>query len=164
MPSFGGLSEAMATENRFAELAALIAASKRARFGRGVRQDIIDSAEQHLGMRFPPSYRWWLLEYGAGYLGGYELQGLFPEPIVKRDPEVPLIGDIVDLSNRNANLRWYPSHLLEILSYEGDEVYFFDTRRRSNDGEWPVVCIYAGASEPEDVAPNFAEFLRRQLG
>lgn len=156
----------MATDDGFTKLAALIASSKRAKFGRGTPADIIADAERHLGMQFPPSYRWWLANYGAGYIGGHELQGLFPLPLETRDPDMPLIGDIVDRARQNAANRLYPSHLLELLSYEGDEVYFFDTRRRSSDDEWPVVCIYAGSSEPEpeDVARSFAEFLPRQLG
>ena len=154
----------METDNRFAELAALIASSRRAQFGPGVLPEIVADAERHLGVRFPPSYRWWLLNHGAGYLSGHELQGLCPEPIAKRDPEMPPVGDIVNLAHRNAAANQYPSHLIEILSYEGDETYFFDTPRCSADGEWPVVCIGAGASDPQDIAADFAEFLRRQLG
>ena len=153
----------MATDDGFIELAALISSSKRAKFGHGTPLEIIADAEKHLGMQFPPSYRWWLAKYGGGYLGGHEFQGLFPQPIADRDPDLPLIGDIVDRAQQNTVAPLYPSHLLELLSYEGDEVYFFDTRRRSNDGEWPVVCICAGSSEPEDVARSFAEFLPRHL-
>jgi hypothetical protein len=154
----------MDTNDRFAELSALIAASRRAKFGRGVGPEIIADAERHLGLQFPPSYRWWLNRYGAGYLGGYELQGLFNEPIAARDPELPLVGDIVDRAGRNAAAKLYPPHLLELLSHEGDEIYFFDTLRRSADGEYPIVCLCAGNREPVDIAVSFAEFLRRELG
>src|SRR5262245_47005781 len=109
----------MATDDRFTVLAAFIASSKRASFGHGTRTDIIADAEMHLGMPFPPSYRWWLAKYGAGYLGGYELQGLFPESIADRDLDLPLVGDIVDRARQNAVALLYPLHLLEILSYEG---------------------------------------------
>jgi hypothetical protein len=153
----------VAADPRFADLAALIASSKRANFARGVPEALIADAEQHLGLRFPPSYRWWLAEYGAGYVGGYELQGLFAQPMAERDPDLPLIGDIVDLARRNATSGWCPAHLLELLSYEGDEVYFFDTRRRSTGDEWPVVCIHAGTPDLMDVASSFAEWLKREL-
>src|SRR5690606_5236305 len=102
-------------------------------------------------------------KYGAGYLDGYELNGLFAERIAVRDPKMPVIGDIIDCARRNTDAAFYPTYLLELLSYEGDKVYLFDTRQRSTDGEWPVVCINAGSAESRDVARSFAEFLLRHL-
>jgi hypothetical protein len=154
----------VAADSRFASLVAPIASSKRAKFARGVPEAIIADAEQHLGLRFPPSYRWWLAEYGAGYLGGYELQSLLPQPIAERDSDLPLVGDIVDTAGRNAASVLRPAHLLELLSYEGDEVYFFDTARRSAAEEWPVVCLHSGTQEVVDVAGSFREWLERELG
>lgn len=145
------------------ELETRIASSQRANFGTGTPIQFILDAENYLGMMFPPTYRWWLQRYGTGYLGGYELQGLFPELITDRDPEIPLIGDILELAKINHAAKRYPSHLLEILNYDGDEVYLFDTQRRSTTGEWPVVCIDANFSTIEDVADNFGHFLRMHL-
>jgi antitoxin YobK len=147
----------------FDDLKQRIASSQRAEFGHGTRLEIIHDAERHLGFAFPPSYRWWLEKYGCGYLGGYELQGLLDEPIAGRDPDMVVSGDIVDQARRNARKRLFPSHLLELLSFEGDEVYFFDTTRRSDDGEWPVVLITTESSEPETYASCFAGFLKKQL-
>ena len=154
----------MATPDRYERLADVIAASVRANFGRGVPEEVIADAERHLALKFPPSYRWWLAKYGAGYVGGHELQGLFPEKIIARDPDLPLMGDVVYLADLHAKRRGHPRHLLEILSYDGDEVYFLDTTRRSADGECPVVCRHAGGGELRDVAPDFATFLERELG
>lgn len=149
--------------DRYARLTEVIARSDRANFGRGVPEEVITDAERHFGIAFPPSYRWWLSNYGAGYVGGYELQGLFPEMIADREPEVQLIGDVVYLAGLRAKRSPNPGHLLEILSYEGDEAYFLDTARRGPDGEFPVVCRYAGSDELVDVAPDFAAFLEREL-
>jgi hypothetical protein len=44
----------MPSDNDYAELGALIAASKRAKIGHGVPEAIIADAEQHLGHDFPP--------------------------------------------------------------------------------------------------------------
>lgn len=161
--AIGRLTSIMNIDDRFIELAALIASSHRAKFGSGAPMEIIADAERHLGTPFPPSYRWWLASYGAGYLGGYEIQGLCPVLIVDRELDLPLIGDIIDCARRNTDAKLYPSHLLELLSYDGDEVYLFDTRRQSADGEWPIVCIRAGSSETEDVSGSFAQFLSEHL-
>jgi hypothetical protein len=153
----------MATPDRYTRLADVIARSERAKFGRGVSGEIIADAERHLGIAFPTSYRWWLTNYGAGYIGAHELQGLFPELISQREQGLPLIGDIVSLADRRSKRVGHPSHLLEILSYEGDEVYFLDTARRDLEGDCPIVCRYAGRDELLDVAPDFATFLEREL-
>jgi antitoxin YobK len=153
----------MAAPDQFVRLADIIARSERANFGNGVGEEVIADAERHLQRKFPPSYRWWLANYGAGYIGGYELQGLFPELIELREPGLPLIGDIVYLADQNMKRAAHPPHLLEILSYEGDEIYFLDTARRGTDGECPVVCLDAGSNEPHDIAPDFAGFLEREL-
>jgi antitoxin YobK len=153
----------MATPDRYDRLAEVIAKSERANFGHGVPEQVIADAERHLGVAFPPSYRWWLEKYGAGYIGGYELQGLVPEMIANREPDLPLIGDLVYLADLRAKRPGHPMHLLEILSYEGDEVYLLDTARRGPDGECPVVCRHAGSDELQDVAADFAGFLEREL-
>jgi hypothetical protein len=153
----------MATPDRFQSLATLIDRSPRAGFARGVAEEVIADAEHHLGLSFPPSYRWWLRNYGGGYLNGYALQGLFPEMIDAREPGEPLTGDVVHLATPNAQAPAHPKHLLEILSVEGDEVFFLDTARPSPDGEYPVVCRHAGAPGVQDVAPDFATFLEREL-
>jgi len=154
---------AMTTPDRYDRLAEVIARSDRANFGRGVAEEIIADAERHLGLAFPPSYRWWLARYGAGYIGGCELQGLFPELIAAREPDLPLVGDVVYLADLHAKRSGHQRHLLEILSYEGDEIYFLDTSRRGPDGECPVVCRYARGEKLQDAAPDFAAFLEREL-
>jgi hypothetical protein len=138
----------------------LIADSSRARFSKGVPEAVVADAEAVLGVRFPASYRDWLLRYGSGYLGSYELQGLEPELPSKRDPGEVYVGDVVStaLLNRAEGL---PSHLVEILNYEGDEVYYLDLT--AGGEEAPVVCREAGYDELRPAGGSFAEFLRREL-
>jgi hypothetical protein len=138
-----------------------IAASSRARFGAGVSDEVIRDAEAALGLQFPPSYRWWLGQYGAGYLGGYELQGLAPIRPSLRDPGEQYVGDVVYTALLN-RARGIPPHLLEVLDYEGDEVYFLDLSVVSG-GESPVVRQMDVAGRLEPVAASFADFLRREL-
>lgn len=146
----------------FDNLAARIAASQRAKFGHGVPEAIVADAESVLGVRFPMSYRWWLLRYGAGHLGGYELQGLAPVMPSERDPSEIYVGDVVRtaLLNRSAG---QPPQLLELLDYEGDEVYYLDLSNPTPDGEAPVLCRFIETGELESIAPSFAAFLEREL-
>ena len=142
-------------------LEARISASARARFGKGVADDVIADAEKALGVRFPISYRWWLQRYGGGHLGGYELQGLAPVKPSEREPDEAFIGDVVWTTSEN-RARGLPAHLLELVSYEDDEVYYLDLSRSAGD-ESPVICRHAGQAGFDDVASSFTEFLERQL-
>ena len=46
----------------------------------GAAEATISHAEATLGVRFPPSYRSFLAQFGAGYCNGLELAGLFHHP------------------------------------------------------------------------------------
>ena len=128
----------------------------------GVTEEVIADAEAVLGVVFPASYRWWLTVYGTGLLDGYELQGLFPSKPSERDPEDVLCGDIVFATLRDRRLFGQPHHLLELLSYEGDEVYYLDLSQ-AVDGEAPVVCRDVNAPDLDVDAPTFEAFLRKRL-
>jgi hypothetical protein len=145
------------------ELEAHIEASGRARFGQGVSEDVMLDAERFLGMRFPPSYRWWLRRYGAGYLGGHELQGLAPVKPSERDPSELFVGDVVGTARLNC-ARGHPKHLIELLNRDGDEIYYLDMSRVAEDGEAPVVCWSIDGHSYRDIAVSFAAFLEHELG
>jgi hypothetical protein len=144
------------------ELERRIATSRRAQFGKGVPEAVVADAERVMALRFPPSYRWWLLSYGAGYLGGYELQGLAPILPSERDPSEDLVGDVVQTARTN-RAAGQPAHLLELLNYEGDEVYYLDLASIAADGEAPVVCRRSGVADLDRVAESFAAFLAQQV-
>jgi hypothetical protein len=76
---------------------------------------------------------------------------------------LPLVGDVVYLADLRAERGKHPRHLLEILSYDGDEVYYLDLSRPGPDGEVPVVCRCAGSDELQDTAASFAQFVEREL-
>jgi len=142
----------------------LIASSKRLKAWRtsGVSEDVIADAERVLGVVFPTSYRSWLATYGTGYLDGYELQGLFDTKPSERDPSDVLSGDVVFTTQLNRQ-SGDPLHLIELVSYEGDEVYYLDLSRGVG-GEAPVVCRDATAPAHLKVdAQTFEAFLRKRL-
>lgn len=62
----------------FEDIAALIEQSGVAfpKPGNGVRRAAIDNAEKALGVALPASFKWWLLNYGCGQIGGDLVYGL----------------------------------------------------------------------------------------
>ncbi|SDD21053.1 SMI1/KNR4 family protein [Rhodococcus tukisamuensis] len=105
-------------------------------------RDRIENAQTRLGP-LPPSYRWWLGEYGAGWLGGAPIATVAPEES----------DEAITAGWRSAGPR-----LCFHTEEDGDE-HHFALDRRGADGEWPVVRRdrFDGAEYP--VAETFAGFL-----
>lgn len=137
------------------ELAAARIASRPdyANYGTGVPAAVIEKAVARLGLPFSPSYKWFLANYGVGYLGGYELNGLFPE--FYEDA----IGDIVVLALREETAGRPGIRQLELITFEGDETYYFDTTTPDRAGEYPIKCRDVTMEGDEVFAGNFYEFL-----
>ena len=98
-------------------------------------------------------------------MDGYELNGLFDEAHCE-PPLMDLalfVGDVVATHNRNsADSRW-PPQLVELLTYDGDETYCFDTSEGLVNGEYPVVVTGPRPAEGfERYAATFLEFLQRE--
>ena len=130
-----------------------------------VAEETICAAERRLGRRFPPSYRWFLSTYGAGELsGGYELAGLAPFLYDEDVDDLAVPGDIVYLAGVNKERGFRPDTQLELLSLDGDEVYYFDVESVVDSGEWPVMVELAGNEEAEVYARDFYEFLWKISG
>jgi hypothetical protein len=145
----------------FAALEASILVSSSSRFGSGVSDDVVDDAERTLGLAFPASYRWWLQRFGAGYLRGYALNGLFPIKPSERDPDEKLVGDVVAtaLLNRQSGM---PRHLLELINFDGDEIFLLDLAQ-SLHREAPVVIWTPSSGSNQPFAPTFGDFLHLHL-
>ena len=111
--------------------------------------ELIAAAEEALGFTFPPTYRRFLSDYGAGGVGGTEIYG-----VIDADFEDSSIPDGV----------WYNLQLrregqaetLYVFYAVGDGTDFcLDTEHVADDGEMPVVGIYLGAEDREKIAPDF---------
>lgn len=128
-------------------------------FGEHCSDELLALAEERLGLPLPPSYRWWCRHFGGGILGySYELSSVYWE-----GPDDPCpAGDIAYLAKINRENSRHGTELLELLNHDGGEVFYFDTTRRDDEGEYPVVVRYApGSCEP--YAANFLEFLKKRI-
>jgi hypothetical protein len=122
-------------------------------FGKGVCDASIAAAEVGLGVRLPPSYCWWLRNYGGGQIGGDLVYGLDEAGIGAPDVLALNRADLVE------GLR--QPH--EIMFYIGNEErFFFDMSRQYESGECPV-CHRMFGEDDIDYANTFDDFLRKRI-
>ena len=141
----------------------LIESHKHESFGsyaNGCSHIVIAKAEKRLGLAFPPSYIWWLVNYGGGQVGGTEIYSVYEKYHDQEEvDDIAYPGDIVFVAERARKRGVLPNGRLEIMNIDGDEVYYFDTSQSPADGEWPICLLEAGADQAEMYARNFLEFL-----
>ena len=107
--------------------------------------ELIARAEQAAGVRFPPTYRRFLSEYGAGNLGSTEIYG-----VIDDDFENSALPDAIwhNLTSRREGLFAF------YAVGEGTE-FCLDTTRTAPDGEMPIVAVDPSGETKEEVAPDF---------
>lgn len=138
------------------ELSQLIASSSEVHFGSAAdapSEEWIERAEQRLGVMLPPSYKWWLRNYGGGDVHGEEIFSIYG---IEFDEAVG--GDIV-YANEHREL---PPSRLAICDTGVDEEFYFDTSRADDNGEYEVVAFEHPDAE-STYASSFAEFLRKRI-
>jgi hypothetical protein len=115
---------------------------------------LVDAAEQALGLRFPPTYRRFLEDFGAGSFGSFEVLG-----VIDDDFEESTVPDGIwyTLSERESGL---PDDLA-VVGEVGDGT-LYGLRIDGNGGEAPVVLHEPGADDaPDEVAfEDFGAYLR----
>jgi len=114
-------------------------------------------AEQTLGVRFPPSYRRFLAEFGAGGIGSEEIYGLIDD-----DFENPQPPQTVGLTREFRRDRQISDDLIVIYNLGQGSYCALDMSRAGPDGEAPVVGFTPGLDRAGDdlevVAPDFGAF------
>lgn len=128
----------------------------------GVTDEVIRKAEGKLGIHFPPSYRFFLTQYGNVHGTPYEIAGLSHEAC--NDDEPPYWWDVVAC---NVQMRRNASGLISdqfvlISDDGGDYKFYLDTSRLDSQGECPVIVLGPGA-DGIVVADNFFDFLLRSF-
>lgn len=127
--------------------------------GQQIPETWIARAEAALGVHFPPSYRWWLENYGAAMLGD---QSVFT--ILQLDFDDACGPDIVyQQLNNVANGTAIPDGLVVFEPESSDEIYYFDLSSPDQSGEYPVMRKDLQFGTVELFAVSFAEFLLKQI-
>lgn len=116
-------------------------------------ESLIEKAEQTLNLKFPPTYRQFLKEFGCGDIGGEEFYGLIDEEFT--NSSVPN-GIWLTLNERkNIGL----ANEFVIIYSTGDGIYYaLDISRPGNEGECPVVELTPDGQKIKDVAEDFGKF------
>lgn len=117
---------------------------------------LITLAEDHLGIKFPEIYRRFLLEFGAGGLGSFEIYG-----VVRADFENSGIPDVVWFTLRQRNETNLPLFLLPVSELGDGELFCLDLRIQEG-GEASVIGFTSGFTSPHQnfdiVAEDFGKF------
>lgn len=123
-----------------------------------VKEAAIVEAERTLNVKFPRSYKAFLLQFGATHL----FAGLGPGR--HNDPEPPMFNHVVDMTTMSyrATRGNLPSGLVYVSSDGGDYHYYLDTSRPSLDSECPVIVLCPGR-DGIDVADSFVEFVEEVM-
>lgn len=124
--------------------------------------EFIAKAEEALGLTFPPSYRAFVSELGAGDVTGQEFYGVTEDRF-----EAATIPNGIWLTLQEREDCGLPETIV-IVSETGDGAYYaLDLEAAGQDGEAPVVLWRPHVSQPDDdrepVARSFGEFFRRQI-
>jgi hypothetical protein len=120
-------------------------------------ENIIFKAELILGLKFPPSYRFFLQTVGAGGPGKAYIPGL-----ITNTSQALKDGGIVwgELTDREKG--FHPKHLINIHDVGEGTTYCLDTSQMNEEGECPVVAWPLGGYEEtpvlEIIAPDFGTF------
>jgi hypothetical protein len=135
--------------------------SERARFVGPRDPALVASAEAAIGLRFPPSYRRFVTELGAGSIAGEEFYGVIGEDWTASPPDA--VG-LTLKDHRNGDL---PSHYIVVGDTDEGERYALDTSEAGGDGEHPVYIVTPGVdaedAPPERVADDFGSYFHGRL-
>ncbi len=121
-------------------------------FTGGVSEDIIRNAEKTLNLTFPESYRSFLMEFGAGDIGGEVVFGLIAKEHENSDM------DMMKITQVEHDYKM-PKYMAVIFYNSFDDcLYCLDTSQMK-EGECPVVRVSSDYEDVEIVAESFGEFL-----
>jgi len=127
-------------------------------------ESLIAAAEETLGLRFPPSYRTFVAELGAGSFGGEELYGVISD-------DASGIPEAVWMT-LEARRDWgLPSSMIVVYFDGGIDYFVLDTAAVDARGEAPVRVVTPGLSDftgelpvvESDFGALFAELVSEQL-
>ncbi|WP_050029915.1 SMI1/KNR4 family protein [Verrucomicrobium sp. BvORR034] len=116
----------------------------------------IRKAEQRLGMPFPPSYLWFLRNYGGGEITGDEVFSIY-----QMEFEEVFGGDIVFKYLAHIKDGTIAASEIPVCETDFGEVFILDASVRDESGEYPVYRLFG--KNRELYAANFAEFLERKI-
>ena len=114
----------------------------------------IEEAERMLRVTFPPSYRKFLVRYGAGDIAGLEFYGIINDPNIDREGIPNGIWLTQNLRKETA----LPVEFVVVSETGYGPYYVIDTSQKNERDESPIYLWNVG-NQKEKVADSFGEFL-----
>lgn len=125
--------------------------------GTQISDDLIKKAENYLKIKFPKTYKQFLLRFGYISLGGCEIYGIIDEDFINSG-----VPDAIWFSFENHKNFGVPPYIIQIYSVGEGTTYCLDTSQMNEEGECPVVAWPLGGYEEtpvlEVVAEDFGKF------
>lgn len=120
--------------------------------------DLVEAAEQALGLSFPPAYRRFVSELGAGNMASEEFYG-----VINGDFTSPGVPDGIWVTLDSRTHAGLPESMI-VVGVDGmGGSYVIDVAKAGVSGEPPVEVWLSGRSKPgdelEQVAADFGAFL-----
>lgn len=118
-------------------------------------QNRIVETEQMIGAKLPPSYVWFLLNYGGGTVHGDEILSI-SEKYDEYDG-----SDIARVTLRYRHRNYLTNQEIAFCLTDFAETFIMDTSRKNAEGEYNIVRELDGIRK--DVADDFIEFLIKYI-
>ncbi|MEZ5357977.1 MAG: SMI1/KNR4 family protein [Candidatus Zixiibacteriota bacterium] len=145
-------------EEKFRDIVSLIERNKGLvkipAFGNSLSDTTIQQIEIELGIVLPPSFKWWLRNYGPGRIGEEAIYGAF-----QNDSEMDLFHDIVYVNTIKHTSNDLPPHFIEFCSGSLNCSFWFDTRFTNENNE---LKIYR-SNDGEVYADSFLNFIKKRI-
>ena len=129
--------------------------------GHVVKHEWIVEVEAELGFELPPSYCWWLKNYGNGQLNGGSILSI-GQPAYRDIND----HDILYIHRLNlADEEWckqFPNRL-DLFIPDSDKLYFFDRSSKDEHDEFPVMCYDLMNDMIYEYASSFSKFLEKLI-
>jgi len=123
-------------------------------FGNGVSDFWIEKAQNRLNVVFPPSYIWWLKNYGGGEVLGEEIFSVYELDNV-------VGGDVVYRNELERKDKFSDSTQLVIQVTDRAEIFYFDLLQPDKNNEYPVYRAFTDIKIK--YADDFLDFLERRI-
>ncbi|MBC6611430.1 SMI1/KNR4 family protein [Hymenobacter sp. BT507] len=123
-------------------------------YGTGTSDEWIEKAQNRLQIKFPPSYVWWLKNYGSGYIYGDEVFSIY-----EMDSDTMSGGDIVVQNEIEKNHGYSRPDRLIFLHSDIDLGFYFDLSTINEQMEYPVFNMLT----EKKYANDFLDFLKKRV-
>jgi len=117
----------------------------------------IEKAEDSLGAKFPPSYIWYLKNYGGGEIHGDEIFSIYEIPF-----DEVVGGDIVYQTTLDRKNGFIDQNEILICSTDFGEQFVMDTSYQDENGEYPI--IRKTGEKRESFSLSFSGFIVKFVG